>query len=213
MPQLADRISFGLQSSMPGRQFLRREAAEHHRVDRADPRAGQHGEQRLRHHRHVKNDAVALADAEILQHGGERLHLGEQFRIGERALGMGDGRIVDQRRLAAAATQHVAVERVVAGVADGAGEPAAVDAALGIEHGLRRLDPVDVSRGFAPEALRIAQPTRINLVIAARAGVHGMFLRRGLWAGRQVLQADMRAAHPPPKGEGGERSEPGGVCV
>ena len=61
-----------------GREFLRGEAAEHHRMDRADARAGKHREQRFRHHRHVEDDAVALGDAEVAQDGGERLSLGQQ---------------------------------------------------------------------------------------------------------------------------------------
>ena len=40
-----------------------REAAEHDRMDRADARAGEHGVGRLRDHRQVDGDAVALLDA------------------------------------------------------------------------------------------------------------------------------------------------------
>ena len=47
----------------PLRQFGRSEAAEHDRMHRADPRAGEHGEYRLWHHRHVDDDPVARADA------------------------------------------------------------------------------------------------------------------------------------------------------
>ena len=68
---------------------------------------------------------------------------------------------------------HMAVDRVPAGVADAADEPAPVDAGIGIEHLLGRLDPVDRLRGLAPEALRVALPAGIDLVIAARAGIHG----------------------------------------
>jgi hypothetical protein len=68
----------------------------------------------------------------------------------------------------------MAIDRVPAGVADTVGEPAAVDAGRGIEHRLRPFDPVDVGRGLAPKALGIALPARINLVIAARRGVHGV---------------------------------------
>src|SRR5262249_14115995 len=60
-----------------------------------------------------------------------------------------------------------------AGVAHAAGEPAPVDAGIGIEHLLGRLDPDDVPRRFAPKALRIALPARVDVVIAARAGIHG----------------------------------------
>ena len=39
-----------------------REAGEHHGVDRADPRAGQHRVGRFRNHRQIDGDAVALLD-------------------------------------------------------------------------------------------------------------------------------------------------------
>ena len=44
-----------------GGELVRGEAAEHDGMDGADPRAGQHRDDRLRHHRHVDDDAVALA--------------------------------------------------------------------------------------------------------------------------------------------------------
>src|SRR5262245_62657837 len=67
----------------------------------------------------------------------------------------------------------MAVDRVPAGVADATGEPAPVDAGVGIEHLLGRLDPDDVPRRFTPKALRVALPARVDLVIAARADIHG----------------------------------------
>ena len=45
-------------------ELVRREAAEHDRVDRAEARAGQHGHERLGHHRQVEDDAIAALDAE-----------------------------------------------------------------------------------------------------------------------------------------------------
>ena len=42
-------------------QFGRREAAEHHGMDRAKPRAGEHRDRRFRHHRHVDHHAVAAS--------------------------------------------------------------------------------------------------------------------------------------------------------
>jgi hypothetical protein len=73
--------------------------------------------------------------------------------IGERALLPGQRRIIDNRRLLTAALHNVAVDRVPAGVADAADEPAPVDAGIGIEYPLRRLDPVDLLRGVAPKPL------------------------------------------------------------
>ena len=139
-----------------GGEFLRGKTAEHHRMHRADPRAGQHRDHRFRHHRHIENDAVALGDAEILHDGGERLHLGQQFGIGEFGDGARSGRIcqrriVDQRHLIGAAVRDVAVQRVVAGVDHGAREPAAIEAHPRIEDFFRRLDPVDLARRLAPK--------------------------------------------------------------
>ena len=138
-----------------GRQLLGGKAAEHHAVHRADPRAGQHRDHRFRHHRHIEDDAVALCDAEILHDGGERLHFLQHLGIGEFRDRVGQRRIVDQRDLVGAAAGDMAIERVVAGVDHGAGEPAAVSADRGIEDLLRRLDPVDLARRLGPEALGV----------------------------------------------------------
>ena len=73
MPQDADTITFGLAVVDAGRELVGGKSAEHHRMDGAEPRAGQHRDHRLRHHRHVDDDAVALGDAEIAQDAGQRL--------------------------------------------------------------------------------------------------------------------------------------------
>ena len=73
----------------PGGEFFGGKAAEHHRMHRADPRAGQHRDHGFRHHRHIEDDAVALGDAEILHHGGQRLHLVQHLGIGEFGDGVG----------------------------------------------------------------------------------------------------------------------------
>ena len=65
---------------------LGREAAEHHHVDGADARAGQHDDGQLGDHGQVQGDAVALLDAVLLEHVGELadlvLELGEGGRSG-----------------------------------------------------------------------------------------------------------------------------------
>ncbi len=82
MPQEAVRIALGGRIVDARRQLLSRETAEHDGVDRADAGAGEHGEDGLRDHRHVDDDAVALADAELHQHGGQRRHLLQHLRVG-----------------------------------------------------------------------------------------------------------------------------------
>ena len=160
-----DQLRLGILD--PGRQFFRRKAAEHHRMHRADPRAGQHRDHGFRHHRHIEDDAVALGDAEILHDGGERLHLLQHLRIGEFRDRVGQRRIVDQRQLIGASARDMAVERVVAGVDHGAGEPAAIEPHRGIEDLLRRLDPVDLARRLGPKALGIGERAGMDLVIPA----------------------------------------------
>ena len=150
-----------------GRELLGGKAAEHHRMNGADARAGEHGDDRLGNHRHVDQHPVARGDSEIVEHGGERRRLVEQFAIGDGALGPGDRAVVIERDLVAAAGLDMPVERVEAGVAASVREPAAVDVGVGIENALRRLCPRDLARRLRPEALRIGAPAIIGLPIAA----------------------------------------------
>ena len=108
----------------PLRQFGRREAPEHHRMDCAKPRAAQHRDNRLGDHRHIDDHPVTCLHAETLQHAGEAggglLKLG----IGQRRGVAGDRRVIDDRLLIAAPGRHMAVNRVMAGVHLGIWKPA-----------------------------------------------------------------------------------------
>ena len=172
------------------RQLLGGEAAEHHRMHRADARAGEHGDDRLGDHRHVDQHPVARRNAEILEHGGERRRLVEQLAVGDGPLGRGDGAVVVERGLIAAARLDMAVERVVAGVAAGVGEPAAIDARLRIENRLRRAGPGDLARRLRPKGLRIGAPLVIGLPIAARHRSAPFAARPG----RRSISAKCRAS-------------------
>ena len=76
-------MTFGAASSIRIASSFGGEAAEHHRVHRADAGTGEHAEQRLRNHRHVEDHPIALADAEIGEDRGQRRHRAEEFRIGD----------------------------------------------------------------------------------------------------------------------------------
>ena len=76
-----DHTAVGIQDAVLER--LRREAAEHHRVDRADAGAGQHGHGRFGDHGHVDGHAVAPGDAPGLQDVGETAYLAMQFPVGD----------------------------------------------------------------------------------------------------------------------------------
>jgi hypothetical protein len=67
------------------------------------------------------------------------------------------------------------VDGIVAGVAEGADEPAAIGPGARVEHRVGGLDPVDLPRGFLPEAARIGGPARVNLMVAALGRRHGDF--------------------------------------
>ncbi len=136
-------------------EFVGGESAEDHGVDGAEPRAGQHRDDRLGHHRHVDHDAVALADAEAAQHAGEPRGLVEQFAVGVGALGPGERRVVDQCGLVGAAVGDVSVESVRAGVQFGIGKPA-VERGIGVvEDALRLAGPGDRARGVGPECFGV----------------------------------------------------------
>ncbi len=150
-----------------GRELLGGKAAEHHRMDRPDARAGEHADDRLRDHRHIDQHPVAGDDAEIGKNRAERRGLVQELAIADRAFRPRHRAVVVERRLIAAAGFDVAVERVVAGVAAGVGEPVAVDARSRIEYPFRRPRPGDLARGFGPKGLWIGAPLVIGLPVAA----------------------------------------------
>ena len=94
---------------------IRREAAEHHRMDRADARAGEHRERRLGDHRQIDGDAVALLDAARLEHIGEAADLVVQLAIGDLAVVLGIVAFPDDRDLVAA-LREMAVDAVMGDV-------------------------------------------------------------------------------------------------
>ena len=107
----------------PHGQFIRRKAAEHHRMDGAKPGAGQHRLHGFRHHRHIDDNAVALRHALGAQSARKRGHTGLQLGIGDRMLAAGHRAVVDDRHLIAATGLDMAVDRIPAGVNHGIGEP------------------------------------------------------------------------------------------
>ena len=78
---------------------VRREAAEHHRMHRADARAGEHRVGRLRDHRHVDGDAVALLDVAVAQDVGHPAHLVVQLLVGDLLVVLGIVALPDDRGL------------------------------------------------------------------------------------------------------------------
>ena len=69
-----------------GRELVGGKAAKNHRMHRADPRAREHRDDGFGDHRHVDDDAVAFADAEVHQDRSQRRDLVEQFGVADAAL-------------------------------------------------------------------------------------------------------------------------------
>ncbi len=100
------------------------EAAEDDRVDDAEPRAGEHRDRQLGHHRHVDRDAVArLQAAEVPEKRGELVHAGVELLVRDRlrvlVFRLGDE---DEGRLVLV-LREMAVDAVVGGVELAADEP------------------------------------------------------------------------------------------
>ena len=152
----------------PRRQLVRGKPAKHDRMDRTDPRAGQHREGRFGHHRHVDQHAVALGDAEARQDPGEARDLALQFAIGEMPDLAGDRAIPDQRDPLAATRRDMAVDGIPAGVEPAAGKPAEERRPAGVEHAVPPPLPIDRLGGFGPEFLGPFERAAVGLGIGWR---------------------------------------------
>ena len=76
-----DRLAIRIEDAVFER--LRRETAEHDRVNRADAGTGEHGVGSLGNHGHVDTDAIAFLYAPFFQSVGELVYRGEQFSIAD----------------------------------------------------------------------------------------------------------------------------------
>ena len=140
-----------------------REAAEDHRVRRADAGAGQHRHRQLGDHRHVDGDPVALGHAEARQRVGEPAHLVVEVGVGDRA-GVARLALPVVGDLVAPAGLDVAVEAVVADVERAADEPPG-EGQVPLEHRVEVVEPGEQLAGLAgPEGLGVGRrpPRRAN---------------------------------------------------
>jgi hypothetical protein len=154
-------------------QRIGREAAEHHRVHRADAGARQHGVGRFRDHRHVDGHPVAFLDAAGLQDVGEAAHLFVQLAIGDLPVVRRVVALPDDGDLVGARLE-VAVDAVVGDVRHAVMEPAnryvgigeidVLDLAVGLE-------PVDALALLGPEPFRVADGLGVHLRVALRVDV------------------------------------------
>ena len=120
-----------------------REAGEHHRMDGADPRAGQHRVGGFRNHRQIDGDAVALLDVAGAQDVGHLADFVVQLAVGDVLRLRGVVAFPDDRGLVAALLE-MAVDAVPGDVEDAVLEPFDRDVAgrkRGILDLVERLDP------------------------------------------------------------------------
>ena len=149
-------------------QRLRREAAEHDRMRRADARARLHRDDAFDRHRHIDHHAVALLHAALLQRVREAADALQQVLIRD----VGDGAVVgfeDDRVALAVAGFDVTVDAVVRRVELAVFEPRVERRVRFVEHLREGLVPAERLAGEArPEAFVIAlgfggqRPVRVH---------------------------------------------------
>ncbi len=132
-------------------QFIGSKTAEHHRMHRAQSRAGQHGDHSFGNHRHVDHHPVALGDTARRQRTGAQRHAVGQFGIAIGLLGAGDRAVIDQCGACAMSRGDMPVERIMAGIEFGPGEPAVKRRARIIQHPVPLAGPLDALGRLGPE--------------------------------------------------------------
>ncbi len=150
----------------PDGKFMRRKPAKNDRVDRTNPGAGQHGNQRFRHHGHVNDHPIAGGHSACGQCSGQGCHLLLELRIGGFGFRAGDRTVMDNRNLITATAFHMPVDRVPARVDLCVGEPF-VKAVAVVEKGLPGgFNPVNRFGLLEPVSLRIGLPAIIFCAIS-----------------------------------------------
>lgn len=130
-------------------QRVGREASKDDRVDGADARAGQEGDEGLGDHGQVDGDRVALAHAHLLEHVGDLGHLAQQLAVRDIAALAGLVGLVDDGHLVGV-LEGVAVDAVERGVELALEEP-------GIVAVLERA-AVHRLKGLAPREQLVGEP-------------------------------------------------------
>ena len=88
------------------------EPAEHHGMDRPQPRAGEHGKRRFRHHRHVDDDAVAFGDPQRGERAGDAGDTRERRGVGNMFKPPGHRGIPDEGGASPTTCQHMPVQAI-----------------------------------------------------------------------------------------------------
>ena len=181
----------------PVAQRLGREAPEDDRVDRPDPRAGEHRDRELRDHREVERDAVALADPEAPQDVGELGDLAVEVAVGQRPL-VPRFPFPDQRGLVFPSARQVPVEAVDGHVQLSPDEPLRLRR-FPVEDPLPRPEPRELLREVGPELLEVPVGLAVD-----RGASHMSVLREAFRRGESALLEEERFEGLGRCGHGGE---------
>jgi hypothetical protein len=187
---------------------VRGKAAEDDGVDRPDSGAGEHGDGRFRHHRHVDDDPIALVDALLRKGPREAADEVEQLGVGDRALRLGNRAVVDDGGLLAAAGGDVAVDGVVASVEHATIEPLVEGRLVRTEHTPPGLDPVDEPSHLPPESLRLHERAPVELLIAAHVPALPAFVAAPRYGSVRAAQRRQTGAATPRRLAQGSRIRP-----
>ena len=172
-------------------QALRREAAEHDRVRRADARAGLHRDHAFDRHADVDDDPVALLHAARTHRVGEAAGALEQFAVGDLA-DLGVVGLEDDRDLVAQAGLDLAVEAVVRGVQRAVVEPLEERRVAVVEHlGEGLLPAQQLTRLARPEGLVVGLGLGTERVV----GVHARHVGGLRESGGRGVQVVVGGAH------------------
>ena len=175
-------------SSMRAASAVAEKPGEHHAVHDAQPRARQHRDDRLGHHRHVDRDPITGDQPEVGQRVGGLADLGEQIRVRQLPAVAGFALPADRHPIAVAGLD-VAVDAVVGDVELAADEPL----------GERRLRPVQylVERGVPGQPVGLLRPERQPVGLGLAVEVFSRVGLRGELGGRRVcgLNFGVRVRH------------------
>ncbi|MNK28893.1 hypothetical protein D3C87_472780 [compost metagenome] len=156
---------------------VRRKATKHHRVHRADARAGEHGHGGIDDHRQVDGDPVALLHAEVAQRIAQTAHALMQLAIGDALRRRVRAVRFKQQRDLVAPLLELAVQAVDAGIELAVLEPLDAEIVEVVADVLDRgglLEPLQALRGLAPEGIRVlhrlAVERFVRVLVNARLG-------------------------------------------
>ena len=146
---------------------FRAEPAEDHRVHRADPGTGEHGDGRLGNHRHINQNAVAFFNFVPLQHVGEKADFPVKLLVSERPL-FARLPFPQDRGLVLASRAEMPVEAVFGDIQLSADEPLR-KRQLPFEHLLPLFPPEEFGGLPTPEFLGLLDRFLIHRAILGEA--------------------------------------------